>query len=669
MGETRKILVTSALPYANGSIHIGHLVEYIQTDIWVRFQKMMKADCHYMCADDTHGTPIMLSARAKGITPEEVIGEMHHQHLQDFTDFHIEFDNYYTTHSPENQELAEFIYGQLKEGGHIVEKEIEQAWCPHDLLFLPDRLIRGTCPRCGAQDQYGDSCEACSATYSPTELVDARCSLCGTAPVRKSSQHYFFQLSNFQDRLGAWLDAGHVQEDMVAKIREWFDEGLRDWDISRDAPYFGFKIPGTEDKYFYVWLDAPIGYMASTMNWCKTSGRTFDEFWRSDDAEIVHFIGKDIVYFHTLFWPAMLMGAGFKPPHRVCIHGFLTVNGEKMSKSRGTFVSARTYLDHLDPEALRYYYAAKLGARMEDLNLSLDDFVARVNADVGNQFINLGSRVMSFLGKKLDGHLGTIDADGDALLKEIEQSRQEVLDLYEAREFNKVVRKVMALAHTANQYVANQAPWSAIKEDPEKARSICTAGVNAFAKLSVMLKPILPVLTGKIDKLLRRTEVTFDDIQNRLENRDVEAFEPIFTKLEMEQVDKMIEASKPVLVEAPPEYQVDPLADTVDFEGFAKVDLRVARVLKAEEIPDAAKLLRLTLDLGPLGKRIIFAGIKQSHKPEALVGRSIIVVANLAPRKMKFGVSEGMLLAAGPGGSDVFLLGVEEGVKPGMKVG
>jgi len=697
MNGKRRILVTSALPYANGSIHIGHLVEYIQTDIWVRFQKLRGHECRYMCADDTHGTPIMISANKQGITPDELVSRMHGEHSRDFADFLVEFDNYYTTNSEENRHYAELIYGRLKDKGHIDVREIEQAWCPHDGMFLPDRMIRGTCPHCQAADQYGDSCEVCSATYNPTDLKDARCSICGTPPETKRSQHYFFRLGDFAGKLQEWLAGGPVQEEMRNKLGEWFAEGLKDWDISRDAPYFGFRIPGTVDKYFYVWLDAPIGYMASTRNWCDRNGRSFDEFWLNPDAEIVHFIGKDIVYFHTLFWPAMLMGADFRAPNRVYVHGFLTVNGQKMSKSRGTFLSARQYLQHLDPEYLRYYYACKLTARVEDIDLNMSDLVARVNADLGNQFANLGSRVVSFLHKRLDGRLGRLTGDGLALVESLEKAADEIAQLYEGREYAKAMKRIAALAHDANQYVANSAPWSAIKGDPEEARNILTAAVNAFALLNVFLTPVMPRMSQRVEKILGRTGLTWDAVHERLEERTINPFESVFTKATDEAVEALLQSgllpagadaaaaaggeaagsdtpaaeNPPAAVEpqseAPPA-AVEPQSAEIPFDDFAKVDLRVAKIIEAKGVEGADKLVELLIDLGQLGRRTIFAGIKKSHKPEDLVGRQIIVVSNLAPRKMKFGTSHGMLLAASSEGTTIYLAGLETGAKPGQRI-
>lgn len=669
MEKKRRLLVTSALPYANGSIHLGHLVEYIQTDIWVRFQKLMGHECRYMCADDTHGTPIMLSARNQGITPEELVERMHREHHQDFKDFHIEFDNYYTTNSPENKAFCELIYGRLKEKGHIVEREIEQAWCSKDEMFLPDRMIRGTCPKCGTEDQYGDSCESCSSTYNPTDLKDARCAICGTPPVTRSSVHHFFQLSHFQTRLQEWIDGGHVQEQMKKKLYEWFESGLRDWDISRDAPYFGFRIPGTEDKYFYVWLDAPVGYIASTKEWADRTGRSFEDYWLSPECELIHFIGKDIVYFHTLFWPAMLMGADFRAPTQVHVHGFLTVNGQKMSKSRGTFVSAREYLNHLDPEYLRYYYACKLTSRVEDIDLNLADFVARVNADVANQFINLGSRVISFLHKRLEGRLGTVNGAGIELLETIEAAAADIATLYEQREFSKAMKQLTALAHTANQFVATQAPWAQMKEDPEAARSTLTAAVNAFAKLNVMLSPVLPRLTAGLEEILGRKEVTWQSVYERLENHQTNPFKHLFRKASDEAVLKVVETVSESAEPEPEGPEVPALAEEIVFDDFMKLDLRIAEVLEAKSVEKADKLLELKISLGRLGTRTILAGIKKTHDPAALVGKKIVVVANLKPRKMKFGLSEGMLLAASDlDGEELFLALPEVGAEPGQKV-
>ncbi len=674
--KARKILVTSALPYANGSIHIGHLVEYIQTDIWVRYQKMRGHDCRYMCADDTHGTPIMLSARAQGITPEELIGRMHEEHAADFDEFNVAFDNYYSTNSEENREFAERIYGTLKEKGHIVQRNIEQLYCEHDKMFLPDRMVRGTCPVCGAPEQYGDSCEICGATYNPTDLKDSACSLCGAGPVLRTSDHYFVRLGDFTDFLKGWVsDPDHVQPQIRNKLEEWFEDGLRDWDISRDAPYFGFRIPDTEDKYFYVWLDAPVGYIASTKNWADRNGRSWEEFWLDEGTEIVHFIGKDIVYFHCLFWPAMLQGADFRPPDRVFVHGFLTVDGKKMSKSRGTFIKASTYRDHLPPEFLRFYYASKLSDRVDDIDLNLEDFVSRVNADLVNRLTNLGSRTVNFLARKIDGRLGTIDPGGDALLKDLEEGARKVADLYEGRKFSHVTREVMRLADEANLYLTQAAPWKAVKEDPARAKEICTAGVNMFYRLVAMLQPILPDLAAKVRGILGAEINGWDDITNRLEDRELGEFGNLVERISQDAVDAMVtearvefeEAGAPT-IEIKAREGAEDLASTITYDDFMKLDIRVGVVVGAEGVEGASKLLRLQVDLGELGRRQIFAGIKKSHAPEDLLGRKVLVAANLAAREMRFGLSEGMVLAAGPGGKDIHLVEADDGALAGDRV-
>jgi len=513
MSKPRNILVTSALPYANGSIHLGHLVEYIQTDIWVRYQKILGNKCYYMCADDTHGTAIMLSAKKQGIAPEALINNVHAEHFEDFKAFHIEFDNYYSTHSEENRKLAEYIYTQAKEKNAIYEKEIEQYFCDHCNIFLPDRFIKGTCPICKAENQYGDNCESCSATYSATSLINPRCAECGQAPVMKKSRHFFFQLSQFKDFLQNWVREGHLTLPIQNKLQEWFDQGIKDWDISRDAPYFGFKIPGTDDKYFYVWLDAPIGYMATTENWCKQSGLSFDEIWKSDQFEIHHFIGKDILYFHALFWPAMLSVAGFSTPTKINVHGFLTINGQKMSKSRGTFVNAKTYLQHLNPEFLRYYYAAKLNATVEDLDLNLDDFVLKINSEVVNKFINIASRLGAIMNKRLENRLSDPDQEGTQILNQLYQSIPVVLNCYETLEFAKAIKEIMHSADIINKYIDEKAPWQVVKEDAEKARQICTSGLNGIRVLAGLLKPVIPEIVGGIERFLAIPSLDFDNIK------------------------------------------------------------------------------------------------------------------------------------------------------------
>ncbi|MBM4370184.1 MAG: methionine--tRNA ligase [Deltaproteobacteria bacterium] len=672
---TRRILVTSALPYANGSIHLGHLVEYIQTDIWVRFQKMRGADCRYMCADDTHGTPIMLSARARGIPPEELIAAMHAEHAADFRDFLVGFDNYDSTNSDENRQFAELIYTRLRDRGHVETRTIEQLYCEHDRMFLPDRMVRGTCPVCGAPDQYGDSCEVCGATYNPVDLRDAGCALCKARPVLRSSEHHFFRLGHFTDFLRAWVaEDDHVQPQIRHKLEEWFQEGLRDWDISRDAPYFGFRIPGTEDKFFYVWLDAPVGYIAATRRWAERNGRSWEEFWLDPSTELVHFIGKDIVYFHCLFWPAMLKGADFRPPDRVFVHGFLTVDGQKMSKSRGTFIKARTYLDHLGPEYLRYYYASKLSDRVDDLDLNLEDFVARVNADLVNRLANLGSRTVNFLQRKLDGRVGSIDPAAEPMLWAVEDGAGVVAGHYEARRFSQAIREVMRLVDEANLYLTQAEPWKVLRDDPSRARSICTAGVTLFFRLVTMLRPVLPALADRVAAMVGEDSASWDRVTARIEHRPVGEFGNLVERIQQEAVDAMIEDGRGTTdgTSTTPEVKAregaEPLAPVITYDEFMKLDIRVGVVVAAEGVEGADKLLRLQVDLGELGRRQIFAGIKKSHAPEVLLGRRVLVAANLAPRKMRFGLSEGMVLAAGPGDADIHMVEAEGGALAGDRV-
>jgi methionyl-tRNA synthetase len=537
---SRKILVTSALPYANGSIHIGHLVEYIQTDIWVRFQKLMGNDCAYMCADDTHGTPIMLSAKHQGISPQELIEKVHQEHFEDFKAFNIEFDHYYTTDSPENKEFAEYIYNEAKANGVIYEKEIEQSYCEKCAMFLPDRFIKGACPVCSEEDQYGDSCEKCSATYTPEELKNPFCVECGASPVKRKSVHHFFKLSELTDVIKSWLDKNPVRSEIKNKLNEWFESGIRDWDISRDAPYFGFKIPGTDDKYFYVWMDAPIGYISTTKKWCEITGQDFDQIWRSDDVEIHHFIGKDILYFHTLFWPAMLSVAGFSLPNKVHIHGFLTVNGEKMSKSRGTFISAKQCLEYINPEFLRYYYAAKLSPGIDDIDLSFEDFTNRVNADVVNKLVNIGSRLGAIVFKRLDAKLTTIDADGQALIEAVRAAKDQVAEYYENLEYNKAMRLIMELAGKANQYIDEKAPWAVVKEDAEKAAQICTAGLNVLRCLAIYLKPVIPQIVLGIESFLNIESLQWGDLEASLENHTINKYQHLAQRVELSEVAGLI---------------------------------------------------------------------------------------------------------------------------------
>ncbi len=539
---TRKILVTSALPYANGSIHLGHLVEYIQTDIWVRFQKMRGNQCYYMCADDTHGTPIMLSARKHGIEPTQMVESVHQEHFADFKGFNIEFDNYYTTNSPENKELSEYVYLQAKGKGKIYEQEIEQYYCNTDEIFLPDRMIEGVCPNCQAENQYGDSCEVCSATYSPTELIEPACTLCGSKPVLRKSNHHYFKLSDFEEFLKKWVGEDHIRLEIRNKLNEWFERGLKDWDISRDEPYFGFKIPGTEDKYFYVWMDAPIGYMATTKNWCDSKGFDFDEIWRSGEYELHHFIGKDILYFHTLFWPAMLDIAGFKTPDRVNVHGFLTVNGEKMSKSRGTFIKARTYLDHLDPELLRYYYAAKLGPDVNDIDLNMKDFVFKVNSDVVGKVVNIGSRVSKIVTKSLGGKISAPDEQGEKILAGIRAIADKVAVFYEELDYGKAMKEIMLQADIVNKYINDMEPWSVVKEDEVAAASICATALNSLFLLTILLKPVLPKIAEGVETFLNVDSLSWDSLLKTISNHQINPYQRLAERIDNEKVAKILVA-------------------------------------------------------------------------------------------------------------------------------
>ena len=669
----RKIVVTSALPYANGPIHIGHLVEYLQTDIWVRFQKMSGNHCLYFCADDTHGTAIMISAKNQGITPEQLIDGVHKEHYNDFKRFLIEFDNYYSTHSPENRNFSELIFSRLNAAGSITKRNIDQAWCPNCKMALPDRFIRGICPRCKAEDQYGDSCEVCSATYQPTDLINPRCSNCGTTPVLKQSEHYFFKLADYEKQLRDIFAKGYIQESVSNKLDEWFTAGLKDWDISRDGPYFGFKIPGEEDKYFYVWLDAPIGYMASAKNYCDKNGLDFDAVWNSPDYELYHFIGKDIMYFHALFWPAMLIGAGFKTANKLLVHGFLTVGGQKMSKSRGTFINAATYLNHLDPEYLRYYYAGKLSAGIDDLDLGIEDFVNKINSDLVGKFANLASRAAPMLKSKLNGRLGKLDDEGKKLIDALAAASNEITQNYENLNYAAVIRTATALADLANRYVEQNQPWTTIKTDPEKARTTLTAVLNAVRVLTIYLKPVLPAFAEKVERLLNIGKLTFADVPTILQEHDINNFERLFERVDKEKVDAMIEESKdtgeqkPIAPEPTPAITAEPIKPECTIGDFAKIDLRIAQVVKAERVEGADKLLRLQLDVGGIQKNVL-AGIAQAYQPETLVGKIVILFANLKPRQMRFGLSEGMILASGPGGKEIFMLTADTGAKPGAKV-
>lgn len=672
----RKILVTSALPYVNGSIHLGHLVEYIQTDIWVRFQKMRGHEVHYVCADDAHGTPIMLRAQNEGIAPEQLIADVKTEHQKDFADFNISFDNYHSTHSPENQALASRVYLANKEAGHITTRTISQAYDPEKEMFLPDRFIRGECPKCGADDQYGDSCEACGATYDPTELKNPVSAVSGATPITKDSEHHFFKLGDFEEDLKNWTQGGHIQSEVSHKLNEWFESGLKDWDISRDAPYFGFEIPDAPGKFFYVWLDAPIGYLASFKNYCERTGIDFDEFMKVDSTtEMVHFIGKDIIYFHALFWPAMLQGAGFRLPNSIFAHGFLTVDGKKMSKSRGTFIKARTYLDHLNPEYLRYYYAAKLGSGIDDIDLNLEDFQNRINSDIVGKLVNIGSRCAGFIKKRFDGKLASSLSE-PALFKEFTDQADAIAARYENREFGQGMRDIMALADKANQYIDEVKPWALAKEEgkDQQVHDICTMGINLFRVLVAYIRPVMPKTAQQAETFLKIEPLIWTDIKSPLLDHEINNFKQLITRIESEKIQAILDDSKQTLEAETPKAKkqeansdIEPIADEISFEDFVKIDLRVANIINAEHVDGADKLLKLTLDIGS-GEKQVFAGIKSAYSPEDLIGKQTVMVANLAPRKMRFGLSEGMVLAAGPGGKDLFILTPDDGAQAGMRV-
>ncbi|MEP4146593.1 MAG: methionine--tRNA ligase [Halioglobus sp.] len=674
----RKILVTSALPYANGPLHLGHMLEQVQTDIWVRFQKSRGNDCLYVCADDAHGTAIMLAAEKLGITPEQHIESMREHHVKDSSGFLIDFANFHSTHTEENRKWSEEIYNRLKANGHIASREITQAFDPEKELFLADRFIKGTCPRCKTEDQYGDNCEACGATYSPADLIDPVSAISGATPVEKASTHFFFKLPEFEDMLKQWLDSDTLQPQVANKLREWTDAGLQEWDISRDAPYFGFEIPGESGKYFYVWLDAPIGYIASFDNYCQRTGHNFDEYIQpGGDTELYHFIGKDIINFHGLFWPAMLHSAGLRTPTAIFAHGFLTVNGTKMSKSRGTFINASTYLEYLDAEYLRYYYAAKLSNSVDDIDLNTEDFIQRVNSDVVGKVVNIASRCAGFLRKGFDNTLSADCAEPE-LLADFIAAGDGIASLYEDREFNKAIREIIALADRANQYIDGKKPWVLAKEEGQEpeVHAVCSVGINLFRVLMTYLKPVLPAMAEKSEAFLN-ISLDWTALSGPLESHTLSKFKPLIQRIDPKQVEAMVEASKPA-EQSPPQATAEKKqqkndnapedAETIQFDDFAKVDLRIAQISAADHVEGADKLLQLTLDLGELGSRQVFAGIKSAYKPEDLVGKHTVVVANLAPRKMRFGISEGMVLAAGPGGEDIYLLEPHAGATPGMKV-
>ena len=684
MTDKRKILVTMALPYANGSIHLGHMVEAVQTDIWVRFQRLRGHECYYICADDAHGTPIMLSAQKEGIEPEELIERYLQEHKADYAAFNISFDNFYSTHSDENRYFSELIYTRNRDAGHISRRTISQAYDEKAGMFLPDRFVRGDCPNCGSSDQYGDNCDKCGATYAPTDLLNPVSVISGSPPIEKDSEHYFFKLGDFEEMLKEWLEGGHVQPAIKNKLQEWFDAGLNDWDISRDTPYWGFEIPDAPGKYFYVWLDAPIGYMASFKNFCDKNELTFDDWWSTDSStELRHFIGKDIAYFHTLFWPAMLYGAGFRRPTSVHCHGFLTVNGEKMSKSKGTFINASSWSDHLNPEYLRYYYASKLSNGVDDLDLNIEDLVTKVNSDLVGKVVNIASRCTGFISKQFDNKLSNQITDM-SIFTEITSSSDKIAAHYENLEYGHAMRKIMALADRANQYIDEKKPWVLIKDEATKneVQDICTDGLNFFRSIVIYLKPVMPELAEKAEQFLLSGDSTWDDGKSPLVDHKIGDFTPLMTRVDKDKIEAMIEASKTLPAEEKPETSLntstsqgdissplndDPISAEIQYDDFAKIDFRIAHIIKAEHVEGADKLLQLTLDIGGESRQV-FAGIKSAYKPEELEGKMTVMVANLAPRKMRFGMSEGMVLAAGPGGKDLFILNPDEGAKPGMRV-
>jgi methionyl-tRNA synthetase len=672
MPSKRQILVTNALPYANAALHLGHILEYTQTDVWVRFQKMRGHECYYVSADDAHGTAIMLKADEKGISAEEHIANMRAIHEADFKDFLIGVDNYHSTHSDENREFSELIYNLLKANGHIAQRSITQAFDPEKNLFLADRYVKGACPKCKADDQYGDNCEACGATYSPVDLINPISVISGATPVEKESEHYFFKLPEFTAFLKDWVGSGTVQKEVANKLSEWLDSGLQEWDISRDAPYFGFEIPDAPGKYFYVWLDAPIGYMASFKNLCDRDGLDFDHFWKKDSpTELYHFIGKDIVNFHALFWPAMLKSAEYRTPTKICVHGFVTVNGKKMSKSRGTFINARCYLDHLHPEYLRYYYASKLSGTIEDIDLNLEDFTQKVNSDLVGKVVNIASRCAKFIANGNDGVLSSA-IDNPELWAQVSGAADTIANHYENRDYGKAIREIMAQADAANEYIALKEPWKLNKDESQQqsVQDICSLGINLFRVLLTYLKPVLPAMAEAGESFLNDT-LTWDSVKHPLVEHKINQFKPLMQRIEKERVDAMVEASKQDLANEIPKLisgvlADEPLADEISFDDFIKVDLRVARIVSASHVEGADKLLQLNLDIGG-EMRQVFSGIKSSYDPADLEGRLTVMVANLAPRKMRFGMSQGMVLAAADK-QGIYLLEPDSGAQPGQRI-
>lgn len=672
MTTQRKILVTCALPYANGAIHLGHMLEHIQADVWVRYQRMRGNEIYFICADDAHGTPIMLKAQQLGITPEQMIDEVKIEHQRDFAGFNISYDNYHSTHSPENREISEKIYKRLKANGYIKTKVISQLFDPEKKMFLPDRFVKGTCPRCKSPDQYGDNCEVCGATYNPIDLINPQSVVSGATPIMKDSEHFFFDLPAFSDMLQAWIRSGTLQDQVANKMQEWFEAGLQPWDISRDAPYFGFEIPDAPGKYFYVWLDAPIGYMGSFLNYCNKHNKPiFDQFWNKDSTtELYHFIGKDIVYFHSLFWPAMLDGSEHRKPSNIFVHGYVTVDGAKMSKSRGTFIQASTYLKHLDPDCLRYYYAAKLSPHIDDIDLNLEDFVQRVNSDLVNKVVNIASRSAGFISKRFGGKLSANLAEPELYALFVEKSKV-IADYFEQRESGKAIREIMALADEANRYIDEKAPWVVAKQEgqDQALQDICSMGIHLFRILMTYLKPVVPSLAQRSEAFLN-SQLTWDTINKPLTGHTINQFKALFNRIDMDKITAMIEETKTALATPAKEKVAEPIADTINFDDFAKVDMRVALIKNATVVEGSDKLLQLTLDIGD-ETRNVFSGIKQFYPdPAVLVGKLTIMIANLAPRKMRFGISEGMVLcASGKDDSEgVYLLSPDSGAKPGMRI-
>lgn len=664
--KKRKIVITAALPYANGDIHIGHLVEYCMVDFWSRFQKMRGHECSYICADDTHGSPIMIAARERGITPEELIAKSHEDHERDFKGFEVEFDNYSSTNTAINKKYTEQFFKKMEESNHLTKRTMEQTYCEHDKMFLPDRFVMGTCPKCNAENQYGDNCEACNATYSTLELKNPQCTICKNKPISKKTDHLFFNLNHFNDFLKKWVP-NHTPPEVYNKLKEWLKDDLQDWCITRDEPYFGFEAPGHPGKYLYVWVDAPIGYISSTQEWCDKNGKNIEDYWKSDDTEIYHCIGKDIIYFHTLFWPAMLKSAEYKTPNEVFVHGMLTVNGNKMSKSRGTFINASTYLKHLDPLYFRYYLACKLSSSIDDLDLNFSDFASRVNSDLIGKITNVASRGASMLGK-LDGVMGTLSDEGKELVNAAIKKGDKVAEHFEKREFSKAILEIRSIADEANKYFDGYEPWKLIKTDTEKTREVLTTILNLFRIMSIYLKPILPSYVAKVEKLFGEEPYTWDSASVILENHKIAPFKHLMQRLDPKKIDAITDDTKALLAKKAKEKskkapKQEPKREIISFDEFSKVELRVAKIVEANEVKGAKKLLQLTLDIGGETKNV-FAGIKSAYNPEDLVGRLTVMVANLAPRKMKFGVSEGMVLAAGDG-SDIAILSPDKGAKPG----